>query len=82
MPVPSHLGLLESNISRLQTYRCTKIANRPHIKTQDPEIAQMQIDAGAGITCQKVSEAEVMADAASMTFSSHTISSARTNSQG
>src|SRR6185295_13604570 len=41
------------------------IANRPHIKTHKiPAIAKMQMDAGAvGITCQKVSEAEVMADA-------------------
>lgn len=53
-----------SNITKLQN-----IANenncclRPHIKTHKSiEIARMQIDAGAcGITCAKVSEAEVMA---------------------
>jgi D-serine deaminase-like pyridoxal phosphate-dependent protein len=41
------------------------IANRPHIKTHKiPAISQMQLDAGAvGITCQKIGEAEVMADA-------------------
>jgi D-serine deaminase-like pyridoxal phosphate-dependent protein len=57
---------MEANISRLQAYLDEhKIANRPHIKTHKiPEIAQLQMDAGAvGITCQKVSEAEVMADA-------------------
>jgi len=38
---------------------------RPHIKTHKiPELAKMQLDAGAvGITCAKLSEAEVMADA-------------------
>jgi D-serine deaminase-like pyridoxal phosphate-dependent protein len=57
---------MEANISRLQAYLDEhKIANRPHIKTHKiPAIAQLQMDAGAvGITCQKVSEAEVMADA-------------------
>ena len=52
--------------TRLQSYLDQhKIANRPHIKTHKiPAIAKMQMDAGAiGITCQKVSEAEVMAAA-------------------
>ena len=66
-PVPVvDMDRMEANISRLQTYLDEhKIANRPHIKTHKiPAIAQLQIDAGAvGITCQKVSEAEVMADA-------------------
>jgi D-serine deaminase-like pyridoxal phosphate-dependent protein len=66
-PVPVvDLDILESNIARLQTYLNEHgIANRPHIKTHKiPAIAQMQIDAGAiGITCQKIGEAEVMADA-------------------
>jgi len=66
-PVPIvDLDILEFNISRLQSYLSEHtIANRPHIKTHKiPAIAQMQIDAGAiGITCQKISEAEVMADA-------------------
>jgi D-serine deaminase-like pyridoxal phosphate-dependent protein len=41
------------------------IANRPHIKTHKiPAIAHMQIAGGAvGITCQKLGEAEVMAQA-------------------
>jgi D-serine deaminase-like pyridoxal phosphate-dependent protein len=66
-PVPVvNLDRLEENISRLQAYLDKhKIANRPHIKTHKiPEIAQMQMKAGAiGITCQKTSEAEVMANA-------------------
>jgi len=66
-PVPVvDLDRLESNITRLQAYLDEhKIASRPHIKTHKiPAIARMQVDAGAvGITCQKVSEAEVMADA-------------------
>ncbi|HEX5809280.1 MAG TPA: alanine racemase, partial [Anaerolineales bacterium] len=66
-PVPVvDIGILETNITRLQMYLDEhKIANRPHVKTHKiPEIARMQMDAGAiGITCQKVSEAEIMADA-------------------
>jgi D-serine deaminase-like pyridoxal phosphate-dependent protein len=57
---------LEANIARLQKYLDEHgIANRPHIKTHKiPEIAHMQISAGAvGITCQKLGEAEVMAQA-------------------
>ena len=59
------LDRLSANIARLQAYLDENhIANRPHIKTHKiPAIAQMQIDAGAiGITCQKISEAEVMAN--------------------
>ncbi len=66
-PVPViDIDILEANITRLQAYLDEhQIANRPHIKTHKiPVIAQMQMDAGAvGITCQKVSEAEVMANA-------------------
>ena len=66
-PVPVvDMDCLEANIARLQNYLDEhKIANRPHIKTHKiPAIAKLQMDAGAvGITCQKVSEAEVMADA-------------------
>lgn len=66
-PVPVvDLDRLQANITRLQTYLDQyQIANRPHIKTHKiPAIAQLQMDAGAvGITCQKVSEAEVMAEA-------------------
>src|SRR5690242_21140392 len=66
-PVPVvDLDRLQENIARLQAYLDEHgIANRPHIKTHKiPAIARMQVEAGAvGITCQKVSEAEVMADA-------------------
>ena len=66
-PVPVvDLDRLEANIARLQVYLDEhKIANRPHIKTHKiPAIARMQMEAGAlGITCQKVSEAEAMAEA-------------------
>ncbi|GAB4419459.1 MAG: D-TA family PLP-dependent enzyme [Anaerolineae bacterium] len=60
------LDRLEANISRFQRYLDEHgIANRPHIKTHKiPEIAHMQLRAGAvGITCQKIGEAEVMAQA-------------------
>jgi D-serine deaminase-like pyridoxal phosphate-dependent protein len=60
------LDRLEANIARLQTYLSShNIANRPHIKTHKiPEIAHMQLRAGAaGITCQKLGEAEIMAQA-------------------
>jgi len=60
------LDILEANILRLQTYLSQHgLANRPHIKTHKiPAIAQMQVKAGAiGITCQKLGEAEVMAQA-------------------
>src|SRR6476660_3785396 len=60
------LDRLAANIARLQQYLDQHhIANRPHIKTHKiPAIAHMQVAAGAvGITCQKLGEAEVMADA-------------------
>ena len=60
------LDVAERNIARQQVI-CEKagIANRPHIKThKSPELAKTQMAAGAsGITCQKLGEAEVMADA-------------------
>ncbi len=60
------LRVVSENITRFQDY-CDKqgVEVRPHIKTHKiPEIAQMQLDAGAvGITCQKIGEAEVMAAA-------------------
>jgi D-serine deaminase-like pyridoxal phosphate-dependent protein len=60
------LDKLAANITRLQSYMDEHgIANRPHVKTHKiPEIAHMQVNAGAaGITCQKIGEAEVMAQA-------------------
>jgi D-serine deaminase-like pyridoxal phosphate-dependent protein len=59
------LDRVEANIRRVQAMCDAKgVANRPHIKThKSPMIARMQRDAGAkGITCQKLGEAEVMAD--------------------
>lgn len=60
------LDKVERNIARVQAI-CDKagIGNRPHIKTHKvPKLAHMQIAAGArGITCQKLGEAEVFADA-------------------
>jgi D-serine deaminase-like pyridoxal phosphate-dependent protein len=60
------LDRVERNIKRLQAAcDAAGVANRPHIKThKSPVIAKLQRDAGArGITCQKLGEAEVMADA-------------------
>jgi D-serine deaminase-like pyridoxal phosphate-dependent protein len=60
------LDVVERNIARVQGLcEAAGVANRPHIKThKSPVIAAMQRDAGArGITCQKIGEAEVMAEA-------------------
>jgi len=57
---------VERNIARVQAAcDAAGVANRPHIKThKSPMIAKLQVAAGAkGITCQKLGEAEVMADA-------------------
>ena len=57
---------LESNLARWQEYcNLHGLANRPHVKTHRCiEIARRQLSLGAvGITCQKLSEAETMADA-------------------
>ena len=57
---------VERNIARIQVAcDAAGVANRPHIKThKSPLLAQMQVAAGAkGITCQKLGEAEIMADA-------------------
>src|SRR5947199_292899 len=57
---------VERNIARIQAAcDAAGVANRPHIKThKSPMLAKLQIAAGAkGITCQKLGEAEVMADA-------------------
>lgn len=60
------MDVVEHNIKKVQALcDAVGIQNRPHIKThKSPLIAKMQMDHGAsGITCQKVGEAEVMADA-------------------
>src|SRR6516165_3023538 len=57
---------VERNIARIQAAcEAAGVTNRPHIKThKSPLLAGMQIAAGAkGITCQKIGEAEVMAEA-------------------
>ena len=60
------LDAIERNVTRMQAY-CDEhgVALRPHVKTHKlPELARLQLEAGAvGITCQKLGEAEVMADA-------------------
>jgi D-serine deaminase-like pyridoxal phosphate-dependent protein len=65
MPVVE-LSVVERNVRRLQE-ACDRagVANWPHIKThKSVAMARLQIEAGAaGITCQKLGEAEVMADA-------------------
>src|SRR2546423_1638529 len=60
------LDIVEANIARAQaTLASHGLNNRPHIKTHKiPALAKLQIEAGAvGITCQKLGEVEVMADA-------------------
>ena len=60
------LDIMDDNIRRVQSY-VTKhgIAFRPHIKTHKiPALGKLQMQAGAvGITCQKIGEVEVFADA-------------------
>ncbi len=57
---------VEANLKRAQDYADTHgVKLRPHIKTHKlPQFAKRQMELGAiGITCQKIGEAEVMADA-------------------
>ncbi|MFO1298332.1 MAG: alanine racemase [Rubrivivax sp.] len=66
-PVPVvDLDIAERNIARLQAV-CARagVGNRPHMKThKSPAMAARQMAAGAvGLTCQKLGEAEAMADA-------------------
>lgn len=60
-------SIVERNLKTWQEY-CDQhaIANRPHIKTHKLlELARLQLELGAvGITCQKLGEAEVMAQVA------------------
>ena len=58
------LDRMEENIARLSTYFKERNLNwRPHTKgIKIPEISKMALEAGAsGITCAKLSEAEIMA---------------------
>ena len=60
------LDVMENNLRRCQSYLDRHgLRLRPHIKTHKiPEFARLQIRLGAkGINCQKLGEAEVMADA-------------------
>jgi D-serine deaminase-like pyridoxal phosphate-dependent protein len=60
------LDRVEGNLKRAQDYAdANGVKLRPHIKTHKlPEFAKRQMELGAiGITCQKIGEAEVMADA-------------------
>jgi len=64
--IVNDLDVVTHNIARLQAAcEARGLRNRPHIKThKSPLLAEMQRDAGAsGITCQKLGEAEVMAEA-------------------
>ncbi|HEX7391177.1 MAG TPA: D-TA family PLP-dependent enzyme [Acidiphilium sp.] len=66
-PVPViDLDRVEANLAKMQAY-CDAhgLALRPHIKTHKiPAFAHRQLELGAvGITCQKLGEAEVMAQA-------------------
>ena len=60
------LDIMEANIKRMQAL-CDKagVQFRSHIKTHKiPALAKHQLEAGAvGIACQKVTEAEVFANA-------------------
>src|SRR5690625_192121 len=60
------MEVMKKNIEQMATgLKKYGILHRPHIKThKSVEIARMQLDAGAvGITCAKISEANVMAKA-------------------
>lgn len=60
------LAVLERNIAEMaELARAAGVELRPHIKThKTPEIARMQLEAGAiGVTCAKIGEAEALADA-------------------
>lgn len=58
--------IVQANLKSAHEYFAkTHLKLRPHIKTHKlPKMAKMQLAAGAvGITCQKISEAEIFADA-------------------
>ena len=64
--VTIRLDVMEANIRRVQSrLSALGVGNRPHIKTHKiPAIGKQQMAAGAmGITCQKLGEVEVFADA-------------------
>src|SRR5262245_8850963 len=60
------VDIMENNIRRVQSHLARLgVANRPHIKTHKiPGLGKRQMAAGAvGITCQKLGEVEVFAEA-------------------
>jgi len=60
------MDIMEANIRRVQAHLTRLgVANRPHVKTHKiPALGKRQMAAGAvGITCQKLGEVEVFADA-------------------
>ena len=64
--VTVRLDIMDGNIARVHGHLARHgIANRPHIKTHKiPALGKRQMAAGAvGITCQKLGEVEVFADA-------------------
>ena len=66
------LDKVEANLERAQAFADAQgLKLRPHIKTHKLlRFARRQVELGAvGITCQKLGEAEVMADAGSRIFS-------------
>ncbi len=59
------LDKVDANLKRAQDYAdANNLPLRPHVKTHKlPEMAQKQMELGAiGITCQKIGEADAMAD--------------------
>src|ERR1043166_8631034 len=64
--VTIHLDIMERNIAKVQRHlQAQGLRNRPHIKTHKiPALGKLQMAGGAvGITCQKIGEVEVFADA-------------------
>ncbi|WP_180903705.1 alanine racemase [Nonomuraea indica] len=60
------LDVVRANVAEMAEVAATHgVALRPHIKTHKmPELARLQLEAGAtGVTCAKLGEAEIMADA-------------------
>jgi D-serine deaminase-like pyridoxal phosphate-dependent protein len=61
------IGTAERNLQRMVSFLADRAASlRPHVKLfrATPQLARMQLEAGAiGMTCAKVSEAEVLAEA-------------------
>ena len=79
------LARVEANLKRAQDFADAHgLKLRPHIKTHKlVRFARRQVELGAvGITCQKLGEAEVMADGGSRTSSCPTTSSAPASSRG